>query len=199
MANLWQDICLVFSSTNKPNYLLFVPHSCALLQFVPHDTAKLIELQGGNESFVNRLDFIFNEGYFDVTDEPSMEIPFMYHYANLPGVSTQKSRQIIAESFNTTISGLPGNDGKFIPFRWVAIHELWWTLASLVDSGLISLHSIFWSPSHIEYRSRCHGSLFCILFVGNVSCASHSSISTFFAVLLFGLVLQPRVQQYYYH
>ncbi|EGO04001.1 glycoside hydrolase family 92 protein [Serpula lacrymans var. lacrymans S7.3] len=79
-------------------------------QFVPHDTAALIELQGGVQKFVNRLNIMFDQGYFDVTDEPSMQIPFMYHYANAPGLSTQQSRQIIAESFNTTVSGIPGND-----------------------------------------------------------------------------------------
>lgn len=30
-------------------------------QFVPQDTAKLIELQGGPEKFVARLDFIFDQ------------------------------------------------------------------------------------------------------------------------------------------
>ncbi|KAF7966871.1 hypothetical protein HWV62_36683 [Athelia sp. TMB] len=74
------------------------------------DTAKLIELQGGNDSFISRLDYLFSEGYFDVTDEPSQQIPFMYHYANRPGLSTQRSRQIIAESFNTSVNGIPGND-----------------------------------------------------------------------------------------
>jgi len=72
--------------------------------------AKLVELQGGPAKFINRLDFIFNEGYYDVTDEPSEQIPFMYHYANRPGLSTQRSRQVIAESFNTSVSGIPGND-----------------------------------------------------------------------------------------
>lgn len=35
----------------------------------------------------------------------------MYHYANKPGLSTQRSRQVIAENFNTSVNGLPGNDG----------------------------------------------------------------------------------------
>lgn len=52
------------------------------------------------------------QNYFDVTDEPSQQIPFMYHYANRPGLSTQRSRQVIATSFNTSVNGLPGNDGK---------------------------------------------------------------------------------------
>ncbi|KAH7911239.1 glycoside hydrolase family 92 protein [Hygrophoropsis aurantiaca] len=84
--------------------------------YVPHDTAKLIELQGGDESFIKRLDVIFNENYYDVTDEPSMQIPYMYHYANRPGLTTQKTREIISQFYNTSISGLPGNDGAMASY-----------------------------------------------------------------------------------
>ncbi|KZP14452.1 glycoside hydrolase family 92 protein [Athelia psychrophila] len=80
------------------------------LVYVPQDMAALIELQGGNDPFISRLDYLFDQNYFDVGDEPSQQIPFMYHYANRPGLSTQRSRQVIAQSFNTTVSGLPGND-----------------------------------------------------------------------------------------
>lgn len=79
-------------------------------QYVPQDTAKLIELQGGVESFVKRLDFIFEQGYFEATDEPSQQMPFMYHYANKPGLSTQRSREVITQYFNTSVGGIPGND-----------------------------------------------------------------------------------------
>ncbi|KAF9259619.1 glycoside hydrolase family 92 protein [Marasmius fiardii PR-910] len=72
-------------------------------QYVPHDTARLLELQGGVQSFIDRLDFIFEQGYFESTNEPSQQMPFMYHYANRPGLSTQRSRQVIARDFNTTI------------------------------------------------------------------------------------------------
>ncbi|KAH9922159.1 glycoside hydrolase family 92 protein [Amylocystis lapponica] len=78
--------------------------------FVPQDMAKLVELQGGTEKFIDRLNFMFNESYYDETDEPSEQIPFMYHYANRPGLSTQHSRQVIAQWFNTSVNGLPGND-----------------------------------------------------------------------------------------
>jgi putative alpha-1,2-mannosidase len=37
----------------------------------------------------------------------------MYHYANAPGFSTQRARQTIAQSFNASHNGLPGNDGAF--------------------------------------------------------------------------------------
>ncbi|KAI0319724.1 glycosyl hydrolase family 92-domain-containing protein [Amylostereum chailletii] len=86
-------------------------------QYVPHDNAKLIELQGGNESFLERLDFIIDNGYFDSSNEPGQQIPFMYHYVNRPGLSTQRSRQTIAQFFGLNTTGIPGNDdsGAMVP------------------------------------------------------------------------------------
>ena len=40
----------------------------------------------------------------------------MYHYADAPGRSTQRSRQVISEFYSTAVNGLPGNDGK-LPHR----------------------------------------------------------------------------------
>lgn len=34
----------------------------------------------------------------------------MYNYANRPGLTTQRTRQVIAEYFNNSANGLPGND-----------------------------------------------------------------------------------------
>ncbi|KAL1948229.1 hypothetical protein VTO73DRAFT_12304 [Trametes versicolor] len=108
-------------------------------QYAPHDTAKLITLQGGKEKFVSRLNFIFDQGYFDSTDEPSQQIPFMYHYANRPGLSTQRSRQVIAEFYNTSINGLPGNDdsgamGSYVAFYLAGLYPLPATRQFLLSS-----------------------------------------------------------------
>ncbi|KAL0064619.1 hypothetical protein AAF712_008445 [Marasmius tenuissimus] len=91
-------------------------------QYVPHDTARLLDLQGGAQPFVDRLDFIFDQDYFEPTDEPSQQMPYMYHYANRPGLSTQRSRQVIAENFNTSINGLPGNDDSGAMASYVAFY-----------------------------------------------------------------------------
>ena len=60
--------------------------------------------------------FVLNMGayqdYFDATDEPSQQIPFMYHYADQPAKSTRRAREVVSQSFNTSLNGLPGNDGK---------------------------------------------------------------------------------------
>ncbi|KAI0708309.1 glycoside hydrolase family 92 protein [Earliella scabrosa] len=108
-------------------------------QYVPHDTAKLIELQGGAEPFVERLDFIFKEDYFESTNEPSQQIPFMYHYVNKPGLSTQRARQVIAQFYNTSVNGLPGNDdsgamGSYVAFYLMGLYPLPATKQFLLSS-----------------------------------------------------------------
>ena len=104
---------IVVCTSRSFNHLAFVSHSLPqYTQYVPQDNAKLIELQGGNEKFIDRLNFIFDEDYFDSTDEPSQQIPFMYHYADQPAKSTRRAREVISQSFNTSLHGLPGNDGK---------------------------------------------------------------------------------------
>ncbi|KAJ3558216.1 hypothetical protein NM688_g1058 [Phlebia brevispora] len=117
-------------------------------QFVPQDTAKLIELQGGTEAFVSRLNFIFNQSYFDETDEPSQQIPFMYHYANKPGLSTQTSRQVIAQFFNTSVNGLPGNDdsgamGSYVAFYLAGLYPVPATRQLLLSSPWFPQISFF--------------------------------------------------------
>lgn len=52
----------------------------------------------------------------------------MYHYANAPALSIQRSREVIAEFFNTSINGLPGNDGE-------SCHELLLSKFILIATG----------------------------------------------------------------
>ncbi|EAU89835.2 hypothetical protein CC1G_06987 [Coprinopsis cinerea okayama7 len=108
-------------------------------QYVPQDTARLIELQGGVDTFVKRLDFIFANDYFESTNEPSQQMPFMYHYADKPGLSTQRSRQVIAQFFNTSRNGLPGNDdsgamGSYAAFYLLGLYPLPATRQLLLSS-----------------------------------------------------------------
>ncbi|KAK7458786.1 hypothetical protein VKT23_009791 [Stygiomarasmius scandens] len=108
-------------------------------QYVPQDTAKLIELQGGRDRFVERLEWIFDNNYFDSTNEPSQQIPFMYHYADKPGMSTQRSRMVIETSFNTSVNGLPGNDdsgamGSYVFFFLAGLYPLPATKQILLSS-----------------------------------------------------------------
>ncbi|KDQ19392.1 glycoside hydrolase family 92 protein [Botryobasidium botryosum FD-172 SS1] len=117
-------------------------------QYVPHDTAKLIELQGGVDEFVSRLDFIFEQGYFDATNEPSQQMPFMYNYANQPSKTTLRAREVIGSTFNTSINGLPGNDdsgamGSFVVSLMLGLYPVPGTRQLLLSSPWFSKVSFF--------------------------------------------------------
>ncbi|RDB16520.1 hypothetical protein Hypma_002899 [Hypsizygus marmoreus] len=135
-------------------------------QYVPHDTAKLIELQGGVDKFVSRLNFIFEQDYFESTNEPSQQMPFMYHYANRPGLSTQKARQTIAQFFNTSTNGLPGNDdsgamGSYVAFYLAGLYPLPATRQFLLSSPYFRQISFFNPVFNTTTTIRSGG------FVGN--------------------------------
>ncbi|KIY66915.1 glycoside hydrolase family 92 protein [Cylindrobasidium torrendii FP15055 ss-10] len=117
-------------------------------QYVPHDTAKLIELQGGVDSFVERLDFMFENNYFDSTNEPSQQIPYMYHYADKPGRTAERVRETISFWFNTSRNGLPGNDdsgamGSYVFFYLAGLYPLPGTKQFLLSSPYFPSISFF--------------------------------------------------------
>ena len=89
--------------------------------FAPQDQAKLIQLMGGKATFVKRLDYLHTSGLLDISNEPSELVVYQYHYAGRPGLSSSRLHSYIPSSFNSSISGLPGNDdsgasGSFIAF-----------------------------------------------------------------------------------
>ena len=97
--------------------------------FVPHDIGRVIELLGGEETFLRRLDFFHTSGLADIGNEPVFLTVYMPHYAGRPGLSAKRahsceSHQLmlvvsechltnlldIPSRFNASHAGLPGND-----------------------------------------------------------------------------------------
>ncbi|PFH48572.1 glycoside hydrolase family 92 protein [Amanita thiersii Skay4041] len=116
------------------------PHSCArgddndtgfyesssweMSFFAPHSMATLIRLMGGSETYINRLNHYFSKGYFQAGNEPSFEIPWLYHYANRPDLSALRIREVVSKNFNTGIGGLPGNDDSGAMAALLVFHLL---------------------------------------------------------------------------
>ncbi|USW51719.1 Putative six-hairpin glycosidase superfamily, glycosyl hydrolase family 92 [Septoria linicola] len=89
--------------------------------FVPQDQSSLVDILGGPDQFVRRLDYLHENGLLDIGNEPCELTCFQYHYAGRPGLSAKRLHTYIPSSFNDSISGLPGNDdggaqGSFIAF-----------------------------------------------------------------------------------
>ena len=58
--------------------------------FVPHDVGKVIELVGGDDEFIRRLDYFHTSGLADIGNEPVFLTVYMPHYAGRPGLSAKR-------------------------------------------------------------------------------------------------------------
>ncbi|KAK0560031.1 hypothetical protein OC861_006435 [Tilletia horrida] len=80
--------------------------------WAPHDGAGIVNLTSSSANeFVRRLDDFF-EGpggsLYQVGNEPSFEVPQMYHHAGRPSDSIRRVRKVVSQNFNAY--QLPGND-----------------------------------------------------------------------------------------
>jgi predicted alpha-1,2-mannosidase len=97
---------------------------------VQHDIPGLIELLGGKDKFVKRVDAIFNEptsiskwkimgqfpdgtglnGMFVAGNEPSMHIPYLYNYAGQAWKTQRRVREVLDMWFDDRPLGIPGDE-----------------------------------------------------------------------------------------
>ena len=66
----------------------------------------MVELMGGNDTFVNRTSHYFTKGYFLAGNEPSFAMPLAFHYANRPDLSALQMRNVVFNNFGTGIGGV---------------------------------------------------------------------------------------------
>jgi predicted alpha-1,2-mannosidase len=78
--------------------------------YVPHDQEGLINLMGGEENYLARLDSMFTEDYYWHGNEPGHQIPFLFNYAGAPWMTQKYTRKIIREEYATGPGGLCGNE-----------------------------------------------------------------------------------------
>ncbi|KAF2796804.1 glycoside hydrolase family 92 protein [Melanomma pulvis-pyrius CBS 109.77] len=100
------DFC---SLTSNPSET-FESSAWEYMFFVPHDVRKVIELLGGPETFLRRLNFFHQSGLADIGNEPVFLTVYMPHYAGRPGLSAKRAHDYIPSRFNSSHAGLPGND-----------------------------------------------------------------------------------------
>ncbi len=94
--------------------------------FVPHDVTRLMELMGGREKFVAKLDELFTTdqklagreqadltgliGQYAHGNEPSHHITYLYNYAGEPWKTQKYVRKIMDEFYKNAPDGLIGNE-----------------------------------------------------------------------------------------
>jgi predicted alpha-1,2-mannosidase len=96
---------------------------------VQQDIPDLINLLGGKDAFIKRLDALFNEpaiskwqfmgqfpdatglnGMFVAGNEPSFHIPYLYNYAGQPWKTQRRIREIMDLWFDDRPLGIPGDE-----------------------------------------------------------------------------------------
>ncbi|MDF2178614.1 GH92 family glycosyl hydrolase [Aliiglaciecola sp. CAU 1673] len=89
--------------------------------YVPHAMPGLIQLLGGEQPFLAALDATFDSGNFDMTNEPDITYPFLYHFVE--GQQWRSAKRVseqIDQHFGTGPGGLPGNDDAGTMSAWLA-------------------------------------------------------------------------------
>ncbi len=118
---------------------------------VMHDVEGLADAMGGREAFIAKLDQFFDEGHFDISNEPSFHIPWLYAAVGDPTGTQNRVSAALKSGFSMAPDGLPGNDDAGATSAWVVLASLGlyqidasnavWTLSTpAVQRAEIRLH-----------------------------------------------------------
>jgi predicted alpha-1,2-mannosidase len=110
--------------------------------YAPQDMHHLIQMAGGNEQFVRRLDNTFLRRHFDVTNEPGFLLPVLYNYAGRPDKTADVVRLTLEKAFTDSRAGIPGNDDSGAMSSWLIFSTLGLFPVAGQDVYLISTPSI---------------------------------------------------------
>ncbi len=92
--------------------------------YAPQDMRRLIQMAGGDQTFVKRLDNIFYRQHFDVTNEPGFLVPVMYDWALRPDKTADVINALLEKAFTDQRSGIPGNDDSGAMSSWFLFNSI---------------------------------------------------------------------------
>jgi putative alpha-1,2-mannosidase len=68
--------------------------------------------------------FYFEGAYYNAYNEPDLQAPFLYDYSGEPWKTQAVTRMLQLQVYNTTISGIPGNDDLGTMSAWFVLSAL---------------------------------------------------------------------------
>lgn len=86
--------------------------------YAPQDVRKLIDVAGGPEKFLYRLNRFFVKEHFDMSNEPGFLTPMLFHWLGRPDLTADVLAMEIDKNFNDTRAGIPGNDDNGAMASW---------------------------------------------------------------------------------
>lgn len=99
---------------------------------VPHNIGALVEKRGGIEKSMDALDILMEDldaGTYTQTgnylsNEAALTTPWVYHWLEAPHKTTDVLYRAVEEMYDTTPSGLPGNDDEGALSSWYVFANL---------------------------------------------------------------------------
>ena len=107
---------------------------------VMHDMPGLIQLMGGNQKFVEKLDSLFDQpsyltgtyaadvsgliGQYAQGNQPSQHIAYLYVFAGQPWKTQARVREVIEKTYADNPDGIPGNDDGGQTSSWLVFSML---------------------------------------------------------------------------
>lgn len=93
--------------------------------YVPHDVKGLAKLMGGQKAFVDKLQMVFDKGYYDPANEPDIAYAHLFSYFKGEEWRTQKEiRRLLKTYFKNTPDGIPGNDDTGTMSTWAIFNMM---------------------------------------------------------------------------
>lgn len=87
--------------------------------YVPHDVLGLAKLMGGKQTFVNKLQMVFDKNLYDPANEPDIAYPYLFSYFKGEEWRTQKEvTRLLDKYYTDKPSGIPGNDDTGTMSAW---------------------------------------------------------------------------------
>lgn len=124
---------------------------------IQHDVKGYIEIFGGRDAFIEKLDLLFNQsselpadappdiaglvGQYAHGNEPSHHIAYLYVYAGQPYKTQSRVRYLLEKMYNNTPDGLAGNEDCGQMSAWYVISAL-----GLYAVDPVSGNYVFGSP-----------------------------------------------------
>jgi len=146
--------------------------------FVPHDTQGLINLMGGEEAFIGKLDSLFtvspemNEdrphditgliGQYAHGNEPSHHVAYLYNYAGQPWKTQARLHEIMTTLYSDQADGLSGNEDCGQMSAWYVFSAMGFYPVNPADGYLVfgtpMLEEVTWMmPTGLPLTIKAEG------------------------------------------
>ena len=122
--------------------------------FAPHDVKGLVNLHGGADNFVTKLDSLFTIdsevkgehaspdisgliGQYAQGNEPSHHVAYMYNYIGMPWKTAERANEIMRTMYTTKVDGLCGNEDCGQMSAWYVLSSMGFYPVNAADGNYI--------------------------------------------------------------